>query len=539
TSITAYRRLDSYFDQDVDFTSADIVSEVRDQTLKTFTQEFRVASDFDGPLNFLLGGFYFNEKINQDSALTTGADGRSYFSLLAGNPQVFNGVELALGLPQNSIFSAGPLTSEHFSMDNTSYSIFGTVDFEVTDRLTLTGGFNYTHDKKDFQLSAIAYDELSNINLVDAYIVGGIAQALQIPVSQVTPTVINSFATGAQTAQIFQFIAGQAVNPNVNPLLALVPLQFQPPFLSVPNAVEPGKTRDSDWSYTLRAAYELTDNLNAYVTYATGFKASSVNLSRDSRPLYGDYIPGPYNSSILAPSSPIRDAGLGVANLSTGSRFAGPEDATVIELGLKAQFPHFGFNLALFDQKIKGFQAFTFTGTGFILSNAGKESAKGVEFDATISPIDPLVFTFAMTYLDPKYDDFTNSPVGNLTGQRPGGIPTWAISTGATYTIEFAGGTKLIPHIDYSHESNTPVNNGLPTYNAALGNTKIFRREVNIVNASVNLQLTNGLEVGVWARNLLNDHYIMTDFDGVAQSGTVSVYPSAPRTYGAVARFKF
>jgi iron complex outermembrane recepter protein len=62
---------------------------------------------------------------------------------------------------------------------------------------------------------------------------------------------------------------------------------------------------------------------------------------------------------------------------------------------------------------------------------------------------------------------------------------------------------------------------------------------VNLVNGSITLALSNGFELGVWGRNLLNDRYIITVFDGVAQAGTVSGYPSQPRTYGAVARFKF
>jgi len=534
TSITAYRELQNFVDQDVDFTSADIVSEIRDQEVKTFTQELRIASDFDGPINFLLGGFYFDEKINQESELNTGAAARPFFSLLAGNPLVFNGVEAALGLPQNSIFSAGALTAESYSMDNTSWSIFGTVDFEPLDGLVLTAGFNYTDDKKDFALSGQAFDELANINLVDAFIVGGIAQALMIPPSQVTPAVIQSFATGQATAPIFNQIATLAQNPAANPLLGLIPFQFQPPFLNTPNSVEDGKTRDDDFSYTLRAAYELSGNVNAYVSYATGFKASSVNLSRDSRPVFGDFIPGPLRSTILAPSSPIRDAGLAVPNLTTGSRFAGPEQAKVWEVGVKAQWTGLSINLALFDQTLKGFQSFLFTGTGFQLNNAGKQSVKGFELDTRIQPVDSLVFTFAATYLDPLFDSFTESPVGDLSGLRPGGIPSWNLATSATHTYEFAAGTRLVSRIDYSHESNTRINNGLPTFGP-----NNFQREVNLVNASMTLALENGFEIGAWARNLLNDKYIITVFDGVAQAGTVSGYPSQPRTYGGVVRYKF
>ena len=536
TSITAYRELDNFFDQDVDFTSAAIVSEIRQQDVSTFTQELRVASDFGGPVNFLFGGFYFDETIDQESQLTTGPAARTFFELLTPTgPGTFLGVEAALGLPFNSIFTPGLLTAESYSMDNESWSIFGTVDFEPVEGLVFTAGFNYTDDKKQFALSQTSFDPLGQVNLVDAFIVGGIAQALQIPPSQVDQATIASFASNPATAPIFAGIAAAAQNPAQNALLGLSAFQFQPPFLNIPNSVEDGRTDDTDWSYTFRVAYDVSPEVNVYASYATGFKASSVNLSRDSRPAFGDFIPGPLNSTILAPSSPILNAGLAVPNLTTGSRFAGPEEAEVWEIGLKAQFDGFGFNLALFDQTLEGFQDFLFTGTGFQLSNAGERSAKGIEFDATIVPVDPLVFTFALTYLDPLFDSFVDSPVGDLSGERPGGTPAWTIATSATYTHEFGmSGNRLISRIDYSHESNSFINNGLPTFGP-----NNFKREVNLVNGSITLALENGFEIGVWGRNLLNDEYILTVFDGVAQAGTVSGYPNQPRTYGALARFRF
>ncbi|QIG54975.1 TonB-dependent receptor [Altererythrobacter sp. BO-6] len=545
TSITAYRELKNFLNQDVDFTSADIVTETRDQKVDTFTQELRISSDFDGPINFLLGGYYFDESISQDSFLTTGTAARNFFTLLARAATLdptfsFNAVEGGLGLPQNSIFSAGPLTSENYAMDNQSYSVFGTVDFEPVDGLVLTAGFNYTDDSKDFALEGQAFDELANINAIDAFITlatsGAVTNAAQFnALPAVNQTVLRTLA--------FTQCSASAPPPACNPLLPLVglsPFQFQPPFLTIPNAVEDGKTSDDKFTYLLRASYQISNEINIYASYATGFKASSVNLSRDSRPSFGDYIPGPSRSIILAPPSPITNAGIAVTNLGTGSRFAGPEEAEVYEFGIKGQWDGLSVNLALFDQTIKGFQSFLFTGTGFQLNNAGQQSVKGFEIDTRIQPTDGLVLTFAATHLDPIYDSFTESPVGDLSGRRPGGIPAWSLATSATYTHEFgASGTRLISRLDYSHESNTDINNGLPTFNASLGNTKIFRREVNLVNASITLALENGFEIGAWARNLLDDQYIITVFDGVAQAGTVSGYPSAPRTYGGVVRYKF
>ena len=146
-----------------------------------------------------------------------------------------------------------------------------------------------------------------------------------------------------------------------------------------------------------------------------------------------------------------------------------------------------------------------------------------------------IAFTFALTYLDATYDDFPNAQVGDLTGARPGGIPEFSIATSATYTHDFgASGNSLIGRVDYSHESNVFINNGLQTIR-----DNNFRREVNLVNASLTLALANGIEIAGYVRNLTNDRYILTVFPSVAQSGSVSGYPSAPRTYGGTVRFKF
>ncbi|MEO9971996.1 MAG: TonB-dependent receptor [Hyphomonadaceae bacterium] len=525
TAIGSYRKLETFEINDVDFTSADVVNDQADQDIETITGELRVASNFDGPLNFLLGGFYFNEDISEESQLITGQDTRLFFELLAGAPGTFGGVEAALGLPANSIFSPGLLTDEAFTLDNESFSIFGTVDFEVTDRLTLTGGFNYTDDSKDFTVDFTALDELANINLVDAFIAGALGTT--------DPAAIGAFA--AADPATFAAITSLALDPTQNPLLGLAPFQFQPPFPSVPNSVEDGRTRDDDFSYTLRANYELSDNVNVYFTYATGFKASSVNLSRDSRPLASDFTAGPAGSTILAPPSNILNAGLATPNLVSGTRSVDPEEAEVFEAGVKAQFDRIGFNLALFTQNLEDFQQNAFTGTGFALSNAGSSTINGVEFDTTIVPIKPLVLTFAVTYLDTVFDEFPGSSVGDITGEEIAGIAEFSIATSATYTHDFDNGHQLIGRIDYNHDSNVDINNGLPTF----GSVPIFERKVNLVNTAITYRLDNGWEASVFARNLFDDEFFTTVFDGVAQAGTVSGYPNSPRTFGGSVRYKF
>ncbi|MFA6122724.1 MAG: TonB-dependent receptor [Sphingomonas sp.] len=556
TSITAYREVKSATNQDSDFTGADLIGRNSANVgIDTFTQELRLATDFEGPLNFLLGGFYFNEKINQRNQITFGSQFRPYgnaliqgatggalnvatlestFGALEGNPAKYTG----------TFFRTGDGLNESYALKDESFSIFGTADFKPVDRLTLTAGFNYTDDRKRFSTNVVSSDVFSSINF-DApqyapfrnqlLYQGGLAQLIGTQLGlgrSATAAEIGAFA-GANPAAFSAINAGALANANANqnnpaanPLAGLRPLQFLPPFQNVPNAVEPGKTSDGNFSYTLRAAYKLDNHLNAYVTYATGFKASSVNLSRDSRPTAADLIA-------------LRTAGLAVVNLGSGSRFAGPEKSRVIEGGIKGQYRSFAFNLAVFQQQITGFQSNVFTGTGFSLLNAPKQSTFGIEFDGSVTPFKALTLNGAVTYLDPKYDSFPNGgaivagtytvgPV-NLSGTRPAGIPEFAASVGATYTQQLSHGMKLLLRGDFDYQ--TPVQ-------IAEGVLKI-EREVKELNLAATLQFENGLEVSAWGRNVTNNQYITTIFSSVAQSGSVSGYPNQPVTYGGTIRFKF
>ncbi len=526
TSISAYRAVRSFTNQDSDFTSADLIGDNRARTgINTYTQELRIASDFDGPLNFLLGGFYFKEDIDIASQLLFGKNFRTYANFLtAGNYGGLEGTIRALnGLPAatptTQFGAAGQGRFENFDYKDTAYSIFGQLDFEVVEGFTLTGGFNYTKDKKSVSSNNSSTDVFSSIDLVRT----GFNFA-------VTP--VGFGGLGLTPAQ-----AGPFASSASNPFLAFRPLQFLPPFLNFPNSVESGKTSDSDLSYTIRANYKFDQRVSGYITYATGFKATSFNLSTDSRPFPTDFIPG---SSVQSPApapSAIRSAGLALNNLTAGTRFAGPEDAVVYELGLKGQFDGFGINLAIFKQVLKGFQSNVFTGTGFVLGNAEKQSTKGLEIDATISPTRGLNFTASYTYLDPKFDKFTggsafnagnNIVPTNLTGRVPSGISKHSVAVGGTYTIEVGGDNKLILHTDYALNSAYQIAQGLP-----------YKAAIESLNASVAFALSNGLELSVWGRNLTEPQYNPVIFASVAQSGSLSGYPPPPRFYGASAKFKF
>ncbi len=538
TSISAYRNSYGEQDGDVDFTSAALASVPQIQDIDTLTQEFRLTSNYDGPLNFLLGGFLFKENIKQESAVVYGKDFRNYVLALTGgaaSPVLL--IEATNRLPAGTYFATGTGTRENFGIDAEAQSVFGTVDYKITDSLTLTGGFNYTKDAKKARTDVTATEPFANLDLVvfgDAFYAGALTPA------------IGAAGAAAYARSIAGVACPQPASPlglpTCNAFLGLTAVQFQRPFLNIPNAVESGRSNDENTTYSVRLAWEINDNFNAYASYATGFKATSFNLSRDSKPFAADFIPG---SAILnPPASRIRSAGLALTNLGVGSRYAGPEEASVYEIGLKARFPKGAFNLTLFDQAIDGFQSNTFTGTGFILANAGKQSTKGVEFDATYRPIRPLILTYAATYLDPLYDDFKGGAYGDYSGRTPAGIAEFTYNASATFIQPLSNDNRITYRADYFWTSETQLSQGLNLNSAAAIPNLAARNAANLkaaeaytfqpisLNASITFATNNGWELTAWSRNLTDERYLTTIFDSVAQDGSISGYPSPPRTYG-------
>ena len=555
TSISAYRTNSAAYESDSDFTSADILGNVfQDVDINTFTQELRLTSNFGGQFEYMVGGYFFDEDIDLTSGIDYGAATRPYVNqlvlALSGGTLSLDAIEGAnlfidganATTPPGGFFNASQGTREEFTQENTAFSIFGNVDYKATDRLTATVGLSYISDEKDVTLDSVQTDTFSQIDLSGAEGTNVVAfglfsdgnAAAGIPDFSTalgglpfTPANLAAARSGAfgPAAQgyvdaVFGGAAGVAGSPT-NPLLGLTALQFQPQSLDFPNSVEDGNTQDDQLTWSVRLAYEMYDNVNVYASAATGYKASSWNLTRDTRPFASD-------------AGAITTAGIAQTNQGFGTRFASPEEATVFELGVKARFERGAINLAIFDQTIEGFQSTIFQGTGFVLANAGEQSTTGLEFDSTFDATDNLKLTLAGTFLDPIYDSFVGAQGPNgptdLSGLQPAGIPEIALFTSATYTRDFSNGSVGFIRGEYQFENEIQIVDNAPTD---------VTREVNEFNASAGLELESGLSFQVWARNLFDDQYGTSAFPPPVQAGSVNIYPNPPRTYGVNVRKTF
>ncbi len=124
TSITGYRSVDGEFTADVDASPLNQNTEFFHITHRQFTQELRLnGKAFGSFADWTVGGFYYD------------ANDRSRGTVdVAGSVPLFGGLYFQQNDP----------------VDNTDYAGFGTAVLHLTDKLNLTGGYRYTHGKKEY-----------------------------------------------------------------------------------------------------------------------------------------------------------------------------------------------------------------------------------------------------------------------------------------------------------------------------------------------------------------------------------------------------
>lgn len=536
TSITAFR---NYFENqniDADFTDLDLAGDrLITQRYDTFTQEVRLTSDGGGDFDWLLGGFYYDNTLRHNNQTPYGSQLRAFADALTGG--AITAVENLVGAPPGLFLAQGQgLREEDYVYNTQSWSVFGQVDYHVTDRLTVTGGLRYTRETKDIVANIDIFDPWSAINLVDLGEQVIFAQAFQLQTGLApTPANIGFFAANfpAQFAALQAFAAAGSTNPAVNPFLALTPLQFNPP--------APGFTDDrseDNISGNLILAYQLSENTNLYASYSRGFKAGGFNVSA--------------NAAL------------------TGVFEFEPEISTSIEFGAKALIfdNTTQVNIALFRQNLEDFQANIFTGSGFGLQNAGEVQLTGLEFEFFSRPFERLALSGGFTYMFESvfksFDSNSCYPSQAVVAgifPTPGDVPagqcgrslnavtglpvTTQNSTGqdrqtpeltavfsAMYTQPLSDTLEGFIRADYSHTSERTL--------AGNFNPQRAVGAVDLVNASVGFGATDGAwQMQFWVRNLLEEEYQQGNFESVGQPGSINVYPGDPRTYGLTLRARF
>lgn len=128
TSITALSRYNENYVVDRDGTSLKNAGVNADGNVKGFNQELRVSGDMGG-INWLLGGNYAKNKVRSANDILTGDSTNT--AILPGGPWI-----------------AASTTT--ITQDITDWAVFGNVEAQITDTVTLLGGARYAKSKNDY-----------------------------------------------------------------------------------------------------------------------------------------------------------------------------------------------------------------------------------------------------------------------------------------------------------------------------------------------------------------------------------------------------
>ena len=569
TSITAYREYRSGQGGDVDYGTVDILyrapSDEAYRQFHTFTQEIRLQGEaFDGKLDWLVGGFFANEKLTVRDNLRFGNQyGRfancrllsgggfaglySPTSPLCVTPGVgpatiagaagASGADIVAGFTALDGLNNRGSTIDQYNQDGTNWALFTHNIVNVTDRLALTVGLRYTNDQKDFSalfgndntvcttVQGLLLDDLSSSNATARALAGGL---------------IGLSCQGNSTAEL--------------------------------NGVSISDDRSEDeWTGTAILSWKATDDLLAYASVARGYKAGGFNLDR---------------SALKSPILPF--GGQAGAQALVGNLQFDPELVDSYEIGLKYATRPFSISVAAFRSDFSNFQLNTFNGTVFLVQNVngcggdlvgGPSSdtdtsattgacaaadvgygvrTQGLEIETQINPTSDLNLAGGVTYARTRYvDDLVGNSAGapldpalrKLPGDNLSNAPEWVATGSITWTPAIgSGGLTGLVYFDgrYTEGYNT-------------GSDLFPQKEQEsfaLFNARIGIRgpdLKWSLEF--WGQNIFNKDYAQVAFNTPFQAGTTSApfldpqfpggrqifshFLAEPRVYGATARFNF
>jgi outer membrane receptor protein involved in Fe transport len=125
SSTTGYSRVRADSASSLDYTVFSGLYKIDSAIAKSFSQELRLLSDFDGPLNFMVGAYYQN------------SSDKLYDDFWALRNSVFN--------PANGRYT---LAERNGFIKGNAYSAFGQLIWKLTPEIELAGGARYTSERK-------------------------------------------------------------------------------------------------------------------------------------------------------------------------------------------------------------------------------------------------------------------------------------------------------------------------------------------------------------------------------------------------------
>jgi iron complex outermembrane receptor protein len=460
TSVSAWRYWDWDVANDRDYNGIPIQLVQRIPSRQDqYSQEIRLASSTDAPLTYVTGLYFFRQEISGTPISIYGPEA-AYWLLSQAN--------FTVPIPRNLLDGYAQIGDSDFEMN--SYAAFGEVNYRFTEKLTATLGLRYTYEDKEGTYST---QVSGGLNLT------GMAPAVAAELNRAK---LSIFRPQSYTAA------------------------------------------DNGGSLSGRTnlAYQLTDNLLTYVSYAHGYKSGGLNMS--GLPLDAQ------NQPTLA-TAVIKD-----------------EQNSTVELGVKSTLldGRATVNVAGYRTVVKDYQSNIVSSleTAAIRSypaNIPEVRVQGFEGDFAAQLFAGFTLRASVAYADGKNTQYPAGPCPlevqtaatvacNLTGVRLAGLSKWVGSLGFDYLHPLGEGT-LVLHMDSISRSAYNSDTSASQYTVIDG--------YNVTNASIGFRFPNKLEMDVFGRNLFDRNYITALTIQTGNSGLILGQPSDPRIVGVTLRARF
>lgn len=467
---------------------------------RTLYQEFKLSGSND-LVDWVSGVSFYGERAKQTSLATVNTDTYDTLAINSGlgvnfTPDgtlfhYFDSLLQAFNLPYRLLGDSWTETVNNNGRFS-SYAAYGDAIWHVTDKLNITTGLRYTHDRKyfDWYTPRRYAPELDNT----------IAQLDDAGILDLAPALTG----GALSADALRAILTQ------NQIF--------------PNAVGQLVTRDNRWkdfSPRLVVDYKFTPDVMAYASLAKGYKAGGYNGTEPG----SEFQPEKVWNTEVGIKSTFLDQHLLLDASVYHYRYTDKQTLVVVPSTSGLGVPTYQ------------------------VSNTSQD-ATGVDLQLQWRPLDNLQLGFNGSYIDSKYthasvpagfDTAGNPDYLDVSGQ-PVDEPKYSYSVSGDYVWHGVAEGDLSFHANYGYRGRTRCNDAsvyqgtcaLPT-NFDLGAAQ------QRTDLRVDWTARGGRwGVGAFVNNVLNKRYV----DGlgtISQSvlGTPYAYVTPPRMWGVEARYKF
>jgi iron complex outermembrane receptor protein len=496
---------------------------------KWFSHEVNISSTDDGPLQWIVGAFYYNEKY-------TGTGSTADFFLVG--PSTLQTPILGAAPNPQGFWSTG-----NYALTTRSKALFGQVDWQATDTVKFTAGLRYTKDKKfgtEFR-RIVCNSDACYPGLYPALGLGAFGPGTAANWGSLLGD-LNSLARLAPVLGI-PGLAGLAGLGNgamdLTDTLAPKSTAGLIEGVSTPSVCTNGVCRQytinpatgvasrdlSDTSSavtgTVGVQWEPDDDTMAYARYSRGYKAFGFSA--------GGFLAVPK---------------------------ADEETVNSYEVGVKKNFSNLQLNLALFYLDYRDLQAPVAVRVGATnvtqFVNIAKSVSKGAELSVIWQPVQPLRLTFDYGWNPTKIkssiplvdvNDNINTGAVSIVGNDLPQAPEHKVAINGTYTIEMDPGSLTLG-ATYLYRSKSYANVFTREYNSAPSWDQVDLRALwspsgnkyTVIAYVKNVFNTDGYAAAVAASQRNNSATVPSDrFPNGAR-----VYElTPPRLYGVELQYRF